>query len=71
VNSYSVVEETVVLPEVQIGRKAHVRRAIIDRGVVIPEGLVVGEDPEADAARFHRTPQGITLITRDMIDRLR
>ncbi len=71
VNSYSVVEETVVLPDVQIGRKAHVRRAIVDRGVVIPEGMVVGEDPEADAARFHRTPQGITLITRDMIERLR
>ena len=70
VNSYSVVEETVVLPEVQIGRKAHVRRAIVDRGVVIPEGLVVGEDPEADAARFHRTPHGITLITRDMLERL-
>ena len=59
-----------VLPEVQIGRKAHVRRAIVDRGVVIPEGLVVGEDPESDAARFHRTPHGITLITRDMLERL-
>ncbi|HEX4340020.1 MAG TPA: glucose-1-phosphate adenylyltransferase [Polyangiaceae bacterium] len=70
VNSYSVVEETVVLPEVQIGRKAHVRRAIIDRGVIIPEGMVIGEDPENDAKRFHRTPQGITLVTREMIDRL-
>jgi glucose-1-phosphate adenylyltransferase len=71
VNSYSVVEETVVLPEAQIGRKAHLRRAIIDRGVVLPEGIVIGEDPEADAARFHRTPHGITLVTRDMLDRLR
>jgi glucose-1-phosphate adenylyltransferase len=71
VNSYAVMEETVVLPEAQIGRKAHVRRAIIDRGVVLPEGIVIGEDPDADAARFHRTPHGITLVTRDMLDKLR
>ncbi len=71
VNSYSVVHESVVLPDAKIGRKAHIRRAIIDRGVVIPEGLVVGEDPDADAARFHRTAQGITLVTADMIERLR
>jgi glucose-1-phosphate adenylyltransferase len=71
VNSYSVVQETVALPECQIGRKAHVRRAIIDRGVVIPEGMIIGEDPDADAARFHRTANGITLVTKEMIDRLR
>jgi len=71
VNSYSMVDETVALPDCQIGRKAHIRRAIIDRGVIVPEGLVVGEDPDDDAARFHRTPQGITLVTSDMIDRLK
>ena len=60
-----------MLPDSQIGRKAHIRRAIIDRGVSIPEGLVVGEDPDDDAARFHRTPQGITLVTADMIERLK
>ncbi|HVU04373.1 MAG TPA: glucose-1-phosphate adenylyltransferase [Polyangiaceae bacterium] len=70
VNSYATVEETVILPNCHIGRKARVRRAIIDRGVVIPEGLVIGEDPELDAKRFHRTPHGVTLVTRDMIDRL-
>jgi len=71
VHSYSVVQETVLLPNCQIGRKAHIRRAIIDRGVVIPEGLVIGEDPEEDARRFHRTPEGITLVTADMIAKLR
>jgi glucose-1-phosphate adenylyltransferase len=70
VNSYAVVEETVCLPDCSIGRKAHIKHAIIDRGVAVPEGLVVGEDPDDDAARFHRTPQGVTLITSDMIDRL-
>jgi glucose-1-phosphate adenylyltransferase len=71
VNSYSSIEYSVVMPEVDIGRHARLRNVIIDRGVRIPEGLVVGEDPVADAARFRRTDQGITLITQDMLDRLR
>ncbi|HEX7668640.1 MAG TPA: glucose-1-phosphate adenylyltransferase [Polyangiaceae bacterium] len=71
VSSYASVEETVMLPECHIGREARIRKAIIHRGVDIPEGLVIGEDPELDAARFHRTAQGITLVTRDMIQRLK
>jgi glucose-1-phosphate adenylyltransferase len=46
------------------------RSVVIDRGVQIPEGLVVGEDPDLDARRFRRTEQGITLITQPMIDKL-
>jgi glucose-1-phosphate adenylyltransferase len=46
------------------------KNVVIDRGVRIPEGLVVGEDPELDAKRFRTTAQGITLITQPMIDRL-
>jgi len=42
---------------------------VIDRGVHIPEGLVVGEDPEVDAKWFRVSPGGITLITQDMLDR--
>jgi glucose-1-phosphate adenylyltransferase len=43
---------------------------VIDRGVHIPDGLIVGEDPELDAQRFRRTESGICLITQPMIDRL-
>jgi glucose-1-phosphate adenylyltransferase len=43
---------------------------VIDSDVVIPEGLVVGEDPELDAKRFRRTDNGVVLITKPMIDRL-
>jgi glucose-1-phosphate adenylyltransferase len=43
---------------------------VIDRGVRIPQGLVVGEDPKADARRFRRTENGVCLITQPMIDRL-
>lgn len=69
-HSYSDVEHCVVLPYVQVNRSARLKRCVIDKGVIIPAGLVVGEDPELDAKRFRRTDQGICLITQDMIDRL-
>ncbi len=69
-NSYSNLEEAVVLPHCQIGRGARLRRVVIDRGVNIPPGLVVGEDTELDAQRFRRTGNGVCLITQEMIDRL-
>ncbi len=70
VNSFCVVEDTVVLPGVDLGRHARIKNAIIDGGCVIPPGLVVGEDPELDAKRFYRTEKGITLITQAMLDAL-
>lgn len=70
VNSYCDVENAVVLPYVEIGRSTRLRNVVIDRGVKIPGGLVVGEDPAADAKRFRRTEKGICLITQTMIDRL-
>ena len=70
-HSYTCIDRAVVLPYVQIGRYARLSRVVIDRGVVIPEGLVVGEDAEHDAARFRRSPRGICLITQPMIDALR
>ncbi len=69
-NSFASLEEAVVLPYVQVGRGAHLKRVVIDRGVEIPEGLVVGDDPILDAERFRRTESGICLITQPMIDRL-
>jgi len=70
VNSYSYLDHAVVLPEVVINRHARLKNVVIDRGVVIPEGLVVGEDPVLDAKRFRRTESGICLITQNMIDKL-
>ncbi len=69
-NSYSRLNEAVVLPDVVINRRANLSKVVIDRGVIIPEGLVVGQDPEADARRFFRTDNGVTLITQDMLSRL-
>ena len=69
-NSYSHVEETVILPYVTVGRNVRLNRVVVDRGVVVPDGLVVGYDAEHDAARFRRTDKGVCLITQLMIDRL-
>ena len=70
VNSYGKLTHAVVLPYVTIGRNARLTKVVIDRGVTIPEGLVIGDDPEEDAARFRRTEGGVCLITQKMIDRL-
>ncbi|OYZ18388.1 MAG: glucose-1-phosphate adenylyltransferase, partial [Novosphingobium sp. 16-62-11] len=68
--SFSSCEEAVILPYCNIGRNARLNRVIIDSGVRIPEGLVVGEDPELDARRFRRSENGVCLITKRMIDQL-
>ena len=70
VHSYAHVHWSVLLPNVQVGRGAKIRRAVIDRGCVIPDGMVIGEDPELDAQRFLCTETGITLVTRQMLARL-
>ncbi|MBW6532246.1 glucose-1-phosphate adenylyltransferase [Sphingomonas sp. RRHST34] len=69
-HSFSSLDEAVVLPYCHIGRGAKLSKVVLDRGVIIPDGLIVGEDPEADAQRFRRTDKGVCLITQPMIDRL-
>ncbi|MET3437055.1 glucose-1-phosphate adenylyltransferase [Sphingomonas sp. 1185] len=69
-HSFAMLDEAVVLPFCHIGRGARLRRVILDRGVRIPDGLVVGDDPVLDGQRFRRTDKGICLITQPMIDRL-
>jgi glucose-1-phosphate adenylyltransferase len=59
-----------VLPQCEIGRHARLTKVVVDRGCRIPDNLVVGEDPDEDARRFHRTESGVTLITREMLSRL-
>jgi glucose-1-phosphate adenylyltransferase len=70
VHSYSKVNWSVLLPEVVVGRHVRLTRVVVDRGCHIPDAMVVGEDAVSDAERFYRTENGITLITREMLDRL-
>jgi glucose-1-phosphate adenylyltransferase len=67
VHSFAEVSDSVVLTDVDIGRGARLTRVVVDKGCKIPEGLVVGEDPEEDAKRFYVSKKGITLITPEML----
>jgi glucose-1-phosphate adenylyltransferase len=67
VNSYAQTQGAVLLPEVQVGRSARLTNVVVDRGVRIPENLVVGEDPELDDKRFYRSEGGIVLIGAEML----
>jgi glucose-1-phosphate adenylyltransferase len=70
VHSHAHIQETVVLPDADIGEHSRLRRVVVARGTRVPAGLVVGEDPEADAKRFYRTSKGVTLVSQRMLDRL-
>jgi glucose-1-phosphate adenylyltransferase len=67
IHSFCNVDSAVVLPGVTIERNCRIKDVVIDRGCVLPEGLVVGEDPALDAQRFERTAGGVCLITRSML----
>ncbi len=68
-NSYAVLDHAVILPNVVVHRSARLRQVVVDSGVEIPEGLVVGEDATEDAKWFRVTDRGITLITQAMLDK--
>jgi glucose-1-phosphate adenylyltransferase len=67
VDAGSQIEECVVFPGVTVGRDCRIRKAIIDVGCEIPDGAVIGEDPEDDAQRFHVSQGGVVLITPEML----
>ena len=69
-HSFTSLEEAVVMPYAEIGRNVRLKKVVIDRGVKIPDGLVVGDDPEFDAKRFRRTANGVCLITTKMVEKL-
>ena len=70
IHSFCEINEAVLLPDVEVGRGCRLNRVVVDRGCVFPEGMVVGEDAEADAARFERTEGGVVLVTRYMLEKL-
>ncbi len=67
VHSHTTIRDSVVLPNVDIGRHCRLSGVLIDKGCRLPPGLVAGEDPEEDAARFARSPGGVVLITPEML----
>ncbi|MGR9114298.1 MAG: glucose-1-phosphate adenylyltransferase [Gammaproteobacteria bacterium] len=71
VNSYSILQDTVVLPEVNIGRHCRITKAIIEKGCDVPQGTVIGENRAEDEKRFHVSPGGVVLVTPDMLGQSR
>ncbi|WP_372965684.1 glucose-1-phosphate adenylyltransferase [Marinobacter sp.] len=67
VHSYSTIEDSVIYPDVDIGRNCHIKKAVIDRGCKIPAGTRIGFDHESDRRRFHVSPKGVVLITPEML----
>lgn len=70
VNPFCNIDQAVLLPGCEIGQGCRIKKAVIDRGCKIPDGTVIGEDPEFDAQRFYRTPNGVVLVTDEMLARL-
>lgn len=67
VHSFSEITDSVIFPDVDIGRNCRIHRAIIDRGCRIPEGSRIGIDPEEDRKRFYISPKGVVLVTPEML----
>ena len=67
----SRLEACVVLPEVRVGAGCQIRRAVIDRGCSVPDGMQIGLDPVADRARFWVSPEGVVLVTPDALGQAR
>lgn len=68
VDAYSEITDSVLFPKVQVGQNCRIKRALIDRGCVIPDGFEIGYDLEADRKRFHVSPKGVVLVTPEMLD---
>lgn len=71
VNSYTTLQDTIVLPEVNIGRHCRITKAIIEKGSEVPEGTIIGENRAEDEKRFHVSPGGVVLVTPDMLGQRR
>jgi glucose-1-phosphate adenylyltransferase len=62
-----VLQDVVALPNVRIGRNCRITKAVIDKWCDLPEGTVIGEDPEQDAERYYVSPGGVVLVTPEML----
>jgi glucose-1-phosphate adenylyltransferase len=67
VHSYSTVEDCVILPDVSIGRNCKLKKVVLDKGCVVPEGTIIGYDPVADAEKYSVSPNGVVLVTPVML----
>ena len=67
VSSHSMIEDSVILPDVHVGEHVRLRKVVVDKRARIPDGLEVGYDRRKDKQRFHVTDNGVTLVTAEML----
>ena len=67
VNSYSLIEQSVILPQVEIGRYVTLKRVVVDKGAHIPDGMSIGVNAEEDRKSFYISDKGVTLVTAEML----
>jgi glucose-1-phosphate adenylyltransferase len=67
VHDYSSIDRSVILPRVRVGERCVIRRAIVDVGALVPDGMQIGVDAQADAERFYVTEGGVVLVTAAML----
>ena len=67
VSSHTMIEDSVILPDVHIGEHVSLRKVVVDKRARVPDGLEVGYDQRKDKQRFHVTDNGVTLITAEML----
>lgn len=70
VESFCTISKAVILPNTRIGERCRLSNVVIDRGCIIPDGVIIGEDREQDAKRFHRSDSGVVLVTKSMLAKL-
>ncbi len=64
------MDQVGIVPGGEIGAGCRLRRGVVDKGCVLPDGLVVGENADEDVRRFYRSEQGIVLVTKEMLAKL-
>jgi len=67
VKSYSVVQDSIILPQVEIGRNCRITKAILEKSCVVPEGTIIGENLEEDKKRFYVSEEGVVVVTPEML----
>ncbi|KKN27110.1 hypothetical protein LCGC14_0867840, partial [marine sediment metagenome] len=67
IHSYSTLTDCVVLPDVTVGRNCHLTKVVLDKGCVVPEGTIIGQDPIEDAKKYEVSPNGVVLVTPEML----
>ena len=70
VETNTILSQSIVLPNCQIGKNCHLEKVVLDSGCVVPDNMVIGLNPTWDAKYFYRNEDGVVLVTQRMLDQV-